>query len=155
MQVTAQLAKHFREVCFGGNWTWSNLKDNLAGLDWQQATTKIDSLNTILALTYHINYFVRAATDVLQGKPLTAHDKYSFDHPPIHSQEDWEAFVASVYEDGETFAVLIEQLPDSKLSEIFVEEKYGTYFRNIQGIIEHTHYHLGQIAIIKKLVAAQ
>ena len=46
---------------------------------------------------------------------------------------------------------MIAQLPDSRLEAIFVEEKYGTWFRNIHGLIEHTHYHLGQIAIIKKM----
>jgi len=47
---------------------------------------------------------------------------------------------------------LIEQLPEAKLGEIFSEEKYGTYYRNIHGIIEHTHYHLGQIVLIKKIL---
>ncbi|HAI83731.1 MAG TPA: DUF1572 domain-containing protein, partial [Chitinophagaceae bacterium] len=28
----------------------------------------------------------------------------------------------------------------------------GTYYRNILGLIEHTHYHLGQIALIKKII---
>ena len=36
MNLPFQIAKHFREVYFGGNWTSSNLKDNLADVDWQQ-----------------------------------------------------------------------------------------------------------------------
>jgi len=47
------------------------------------------------------------------------------------------------------FASLVEQLPQSKLSEIFAEEKYGNYYQNIHGIIEHSHYHIGQIVLIK------
>jgi len=43
-------------------------------------------------------------------------------------------------------------LPESKLSETFLDEKYGNYYRNIHGIIEHTHYHLAQIVLIKKLL---
>ena len=35
MEITKQIAKHFREVNFGGNWTWSNLKDNLADITWK------------------------------------------------------------------------------------------------------------------------
>jgi hypothetical protein len=31
-----------------------------------------------------------------------------------------------------------------------VEEKYGSVLRNIMGVIEHTHYHLGQIVLLKK-----
>jgi hypothetical protein len=91
----------------------------------------------------------------LQGGPLNAHDKYSFDHPPIQSQEDWQRLLDKVFSDAEDFATLVEQLPESKLGENFSEEKYGNYYRNIHGIIEHTHYHLGQIVIIKKLLAGQ
>ncbi len=152
MSLSKQIAKHLREIHFGGNWTFSNLKDTLADVTWEQATTKVYSFNTILALTYHINYFIKAVLEVLNNKPLTAKDKYSFDHPPIQNQKEWEAFLDSLWEDAENFAELIEQLPELKLNAVFVENKYGNYYRNLHGIIEHSHYHLGQISIIKKII---
>lgn len=152
MNTPAQIAKHFRDVHFGGNWTFSNLKDHLSDVNWQQATKKVYSFNTIATLVFHTNYYVGAVTKVLQGGPLDAKDIYSFDHPPIHSQEDWEAMLNKTWADAETFARLIEQLPENKLGETFSEEKYGTYYRNLHGIIEHTHYHLGQIVLIKKIL---
>ena len=152
MNLAAQIAKHFRDVHFGGNWTSVNLKETLADVNWQQATTKIYSLNTIATLVFHINYYVSAVTKVLQGELLTAHDKYSFDLPPIQNQEDWEKLLEKTWSDAENFIKLIEQLPESKLGETFSDEKYGTYYRNIHGIIEHTHYHLGQIVLIKKIL---
>ena len=152
MNLTTQIAKHFRDVHFGGNWTSVNLKQTLAEITWQQATTKIYSLNTIATLVFHINYYVSAVTEVLQGEPLTAHDKYSFDLPPIQNQEDWEKLLNKTWSDAENFFKLIEQLPENKLGEMFSDEKYGNYYRNIHGIIEHTHYHLGQIVLIKKIL---
>jgi hypothetical protein len=85
MNLPAQIAKHFRDAHFGGNWTFVNLKDTLKDVSWQEATTKPGSLNTIAALVFHINYYVNAILEVLQGKQLNAHDKYSFDLPPIQS----------------------------------------------------------------------
>jgi hypothetical protein len=152
MSTTKLLAKHFRDVHFGGNWTFVNLKDQLADVSWGQATAKMDSFNSILALVYHINYYVTAILNVLKGTPLSAHDKYSFDHPVINSQEEWEKFLQKIWSDAETFATLVEQLPDDKLWELMADEKYGHWFRNLFGIIEHTHYHLGQIVILKKLL---
>ena len=152
MNLTAQIAKHFREVHFGGNWTSSNLKDHLADVTWQQATTQVYSINPIATLVYHINYYVSAILKVLRGEPLDAHDKYSFDLPPILSQEDWEKLLDKTWTDAEDFAILVEQLPESKLGENFSDEKYGSYYRNFHGIIEHTHYHLGQIVLIKKIL---
>lgn len=153
--MNAQLAKHFRDFHFGGNWTAVNLKDTLSDVSWHQATTKIHNLNTIAALVYHINYYVAAIIKVLQGEPLTASDKYSFDVPLIQSQQDWEQLLHKTFTEAEIFAKLVEQLPESRLSETFADEKYGNYYRNIAGVIEHAHYHLGQIVIIKKLLQAQ
>jgi len=152
MNLTAQIAKHFRDVHFGGNWTSVDLKKTLADVDWQQATTKVYSFNTIAILVFHINYYISAVAKVLQGEPLTAHDKYSFDLPPIQSQENWEKLLNKMWTDAENFANLIEQLSETKLGQIFSDEKYGTYYRNLHGIIEHTHYHLGQIVLIKKIL---
>ena len=152
MNLTAQIAKHFREIHFGVNWTWSNMKDHLSDVTWQEATTQVHSFNTIAALVYHINYFVSVVLKVLQGGPLEGSDKYSFHHPPIQSREDWEKLLAKTWSDAEKFALLVEQLPEQKLWEIFGEEKYGNYYRNIHGVIEHSHYHLGQIVLIKKIL---
>ena len=153
MQLSEQIARHFREIYFGGNWTASNLKSNLEDVTWQQAITQIYSLNTIGTLVYHINYYVNANLKVLQGNPLDASDKFSFDSPPILSQKDWENLREKTWADGEDFASLVEQLPDAIFFEPFTDGKYGNYYRNIIGIIEHAHYHLGQIALIKKILS--
>ena len=152
MTIIIQIAKHASEVNFGGNWTVSNLKDQLADVNWQQATKQVYDLNTIATLVFHINYFVEVALKVLQGGPLVGNDKLSFAHPPINSQEDWEKMLQKTFTDAENFAAAIETLPESKLLENFTDEKYGTYYRNLHGIIEHTHYHLGQIVLIKKII---
>jgi len=57
-----------------------------------------------------------------------------------------------MFSEAEKLAGLIEKFPDEKLDDPFANDKYGTYYRNMAGIIEHTHYHLGQIAIIKKML---
>lgn len=152
MTVSQHLAKSLRDVYFGGNWTASNLKTQLADVTWQQATKQVYGLNTITTLVYHLNYYVVEVTKVLQGEPLTASDKFAFSHPPIQSQEDWEQQRDRIWDDAEAFAQLIEQLPDEKLVQDFADPKYGTYYRNLAGIIEHIHYHLGQIALLKKMV---
>ena len=152
MKLTTQIAKHLREFHFGGNWTYSNLKDHLADVTWQQATTQVYSFNTIATLVYHMNYYIGAVLKVFQGEPLNAKDKYSFDHPPINSQEDWKKMLKKTWADAENFANLIEKLPEDQLWEILSEKKYGNYYRNIHGIIEHNHYHLGQIVLIKKIL---
>lgn len=153
MSFSQQIAKHFRDVHFGGNWTDINLQDTLSDITWQQAITQVYSFNTIATLTYHTHYFVHVVLKVLQGGPLEANDKFSFDHPPINTQEDWEQFLETVFTEARQFADLVEELPDEKLLEDFTDKKYNNYYYNLNGIIEHTHYHLGQIILIKKIFA--
>jgi hypothetical protein len=43
MRLPTQIAKHLREVHFGGNWTSVDLKTIVTGISWQQATTTIHS----------------------------------------------------------------------------------------------------------------
>jgi len=153
LTLPGQIAKLFKDVYDGGNWTSVNVKGTLASVTWEQATTKVGSFNTIAALVYHINYYVSALIKVLNAEQLDARDRYSFDHPPILSEKDWEDLLNKTWADAETFASLVENLPESKLWEDFWGNKYGNYFRNIHGVIEHTHYHLGQIVLIKKMLS--
>jgi len=152
MTTSKQIARHLREVFFGGNWTTVNLKDTLADVTCQQAVAKVYDLNTIAALTYHVTYYVTAVTRVLQGNTLDASDKLSFSHPPIASESDWQKMLEGIWAEAEQFALLIEQLPEEKLWEDFTDPKYGIYYRNLIGIVEHLHYHLGQIVLVKKLI---
>ena len=65
------------------------------------------------------------------------------------------AFLIEFWKDAEEFADLVEKMPGEKLYENFVDKKYGTYLRNIDGMREHSYYHLGQIVLIKKILAGR
>jgi uncharacterized damage-inducible protein DinB len=153
MENSKQLAGRFREVILNGKWIANtNMQEQVSGLTWKQATYKIGSLNTIAALTFHINYYIGGILHVFDGGGLEIRDKYAFDLTEIKSQEAWESLVQSLISNAWRFAEHIERMTDSELDEVFVDEKYGNYRRNIEGMIEHSYYHLGQIALIRKLV---
>ncbi len=155
MERTKQIADRFREVILNGVWIANtNYKDQLSNLTWKQATMKIGSLNTIATLTFHINYYIAGVLNVFEGGVLEIRDKYSFDLPPIESQKDWEELLNTMWNNAEKFANMVELMPDKKLDEVFVEKKYGSYQRNIDAMIEHSYYHLGQITLIKKMFLA-
>ncbi|SFN64937.1 hypothetical protein SAMN05421594_3642 [Chryseobacterium oleae] len=153
MSSASQLAKRFREVLLDGVWIANtNFKDQLSDVTREQAVTKVGSLNTIAMLTFHIHYYIAGVLNVLEGGDLEIKDQFSFDLPPIESEEQWKDLLNRLWTDSEKFASLVEQIPDDKLDEVFVDEKYGTYRRNIEGMIEHSYYHLGQITLIKKML---
>ncbi|MDO9374237.1 MAG: DUF1572 domain-containing protein [Ferruginibacter sp.] len=152
MNYPLQIAKHIREIHSGGNWTSANVQEQLAGITWQQANKRVFNFNSIAALVYHMNYYVVAISQVLRGKALSSKDELSFDHPQITSKETWEKLIRKTLTDAENLATLVEQLPENKLAENFSQPKYGSYDRNLHGVIEHLHYHLGQVVLIKKII---
>lgn len=152
MKSSSTLANRFREVILNGTWIANtNFKDQLADTDWKLAITKIDSLNTIAILAQHIHYYINGIKNVFEGGTLDIRDQFSFDFTPIDTQNQWDKFLNQFWNDAEAFASLVEQMPDEKLRQFFVDEKYGTYQRNIEAMIEHSYYHLGQIVLIKKM----
>ncbi|WP_026728826.1 hypothetical protein [Flavobacterium denitrificans] len=154
MKSTTEIANRFREIILNGTWVANtNYKDQLENLDWKIAVTPIQNLNTIAVLAQHIHYYINGINQVFKGGTLDIKDKFSFDFPPIQSQEEWETFLNKFWKASEEFAYLVEQMPDEKLDEGFVDIKYGSYRRNIDCMIEHSYYHLGQIVLIKKLLS--
>ena len=131
MGLSTQLADHFKQVYFGGNWTDSDLKSNLSTVDLKKATTKKSNFNTIAALTHHIGYFTAVQLKVLQGGPLEGSDAVSFNHPPLNTESDWRQLVGQTLANGLALSEAIRALPDAIWSEPFSEEKYGSYFTTI------------------------
>jgi hypothetical protein len=147
------IASRLREVLLNGHWIANtNYKEQIQSLTWQQATHKIENVNTIAALTYHINYYLVGLLNAFENGKLEISDKYSFDLPLITSETEWNKLVIDFLNNAEKFADKVEQMKDAIFDEPFVDEKYGTLLRNIEGVIEHSYYHLGQIALIRKMI---
>lgn len=153
MKKTDQFANRFREIILTGTWVANtNFKDQLENLDWEIAIAEFESLSTISILAQHVHYYDNGIKNVFDGGSLEIRDKHSFDFPIIKSENEWKTFLTKFWNDTENLAKLIQQLPEEKLNQSFVDNKYGTYQRNIDGMIEHSYYHLGQIALIKKII---
>ena len=153
MNTAKQMADRFREVILNGTWIANtNFQDRLDGVTREQASIRIGSLNSIAMLTYHIHYYIAGVLQVFQGGDLTIRDKYSFDLPEMNTEEAWDALRQALYRDAELFATHVERMSEEQLEATFVDAKYGTFRRNIEGIIEHSYYHLGQVSMIRKLV---
>jgi hypothetical protein len=146
-------ASRLREVFLDGHWIANtNYKKQLESITWQQAIYQFENLNTLAALTYHINYYLGGLISAFETGKLEISDKFSFDMPPIQSESDWQKMLADFIQNSTLFALKIEQMDDKAFDQPFIDEKYGTYLRNIEGVLEHSYYHLGQISLIKKLI---
>ena len=153
MKTSKDLASRLREVLLEGHWIANtNFKEQITNTNWKQAVEKLEGLNTIASLTFHINYYLKGVLNVFQGGDLVIKDKYSFDMPEISSESEWLDLVNEYLNSAELFISHVERMDDQQLSQSFVKDEYGSYSRNIEAQIEHSYYHLGQMVMIKKLV---
>lgn len=153
MKRNVILANRIREVLLNGKWIANtNFKEQLLGVNWEQAVQKVGNLNTIAMLTFHVNYYLAGLVNVLNGGKLEIRDKYSFDLPEISCENDWNKLVSEFLSNAEKLANGVEQMDENLLDQPFTDEKYGTYGRNIEAVIEHSYYHLGQVSLLKRLI---
>jgi uncharacterized damage-inducible protein DinB len=154
MNTNEFLASRLEEVFINGIWIANtNYKAQLQKLSWEKATEKVSGLNTIAALTFHINYYLDGILEAFKTGELTIKDQYSFDVEPINNQNEWNNLVETLLTNAESLIVAVRQLNDDILNSYFFDKKYGTYYRNIEGVIEHSYYHLGQIVMLNKLIS--
>ncbi len=153
MTRNVTIASRLREVFLHGHWIANtNFREQLLSINWQQATQKFYDLNSIAALTFHVNYYLEGLLSAFEKGKLDISDKYSFNLPKINTAEDWDKIVTTFLTNAEKFADTVEQMDDLIFDTPFVDEKYGSYLRNIEGVLEHSYYHLGQISLLKKMI---
>lgn len=150
--VSSLIAHNLRTTFTGGNWTAVDFNNVLSDISWREAILEVPTCNSIAKLVTHLGYYFGPISSVLAGGPLIAKDADSFIVQTIRCEEDWGAVVERLMSAAEQLANGIERLDDSRLYEQFAGDDYGTVFRNLTGVIEHSHYHLGQIVLLKKLI---
>lgn len=151
--MNKDLSDRLREVLLNGKWVANtNFKEQITSINWEQANAKVQNLNTIALLTFHVNYYLKGILNVFEGGELEIKDKFSFDMPEIKSEMDWLDLVNDFIHNSERFIDQVEKMDEKDLAQQFVKEEYGSYLRNIEAQIEHSYYHLGQISLIKKLI---
>jgi hypothetical protein len=148
------VATRLREVFLNGTFIANtNFKDQITNVSWEDSIKTVNGLNSVAALTFHINYYLDGLIKAFNTGKLEIHDKFSFEMPPIQSKTDWDELVNTFLVNSELFASLVESILPEKFEDEFIDPKYGSISRNIEAVIEHSYYHLGQVVLIKKIIS--
>jgi hypothetical protein len=151
--ITHEIARHIRQIHFGNNWSDIDMTTTLADVTWQQAVaTPIPNANSIAVLVFHTNFYLTYVhTSIKEGVYKFDHDD-SFKAPPIESEADWQALLQKTWDDAEAFAQTVEKLTVGRNFYNAMPPFQNSFYKNLQGVVEHNHYHLGQIVMLKKLL---
>jgi uncharacterized damage-inducible protein DinB len=152
MKITELLAENLIQVFEGGNWTEVSMRDALSDVSYVEANTITPaSQNTIASLVHHVIYWNGVIVQRMRNHDPEIPAANGFDGEAPASEKDWRSLIEQARHSFVELADAIKQFEPARLSEL-TNFGQSTFSKNLFGIVEHAHYHLGQIMILKKFV---
>jgi DinB family protein len=151
-----RIADQLRRAFGGDAWHGPPLSDLLAGITAERARARVlPSVHSIWELVLHIDIYLQVGFSATQGIPMPQLYGTEGDWPAlgVDSAAAWSAAKERLFQNAEKLAQAIESFDDAKLHDIAPGRPYDFYYL-FHGIVQHSLYHGGQIAILKKALSA-
>lgn len=153
----SHIADQLRRAFYGEAWHGPSLTEILAGVTPEQANTRaIADAHTIWELLHHIEtWAAQPLATVTRGAPMIDLGvlPMEIDWPPVKetSATAWEAAKTHAFQTADDLARAIETFSDERLRET-VPGRDHPFYVLLHGVVQHTLYHAGQIALLKRAV---
>lgn len=152
MNLTTLLALQILDVHTGDNWTEVNIANTLKDISCAEALIVTPaSPNSIAALLNHITFWNQVMVQRIEGVKVEIPESNGFDHPYLQTEIGWQELQKDNLKSANKLADAIQGFSSDKLLEPILPG-YPSAYKNIQGISEHIHYHLGQMVFLKKFI---
>ncbi|HVX25109.1 MAG TPA: DinB family protein [Parafilimonas sp.] len=152
MNILNAIAMHVTDVYDGENWTDVNIANTLSDVTWRQAQQQTAaSKNTIASLLHHLYYWNGVMMERIKGNNPSVPNSNGFNVDVLKDENDWSELKEKTRVSFVQLADAVKNFPAEKLFETSPTGR-SSYYKNFQGMVEHAHYHLGQMVIIKKLL---
>lgn len=145
-----RLLSQLRRAYEGEAWHGPALKEILAGVTAVQAARRpIPSSHTIWEIVLHISAWESAVCGRIEGRYTAEPDEG--DWPAVTDTDDaaWQATLATLDRTHHRLREAVGRLDEGRLHDRLAEGKESAFFA-INGVIQHTLYHAGQIVLLKK-----
>jgi hypothetical protein len=147
-----RIADQFRRAFSGDAWHGSPLSELLSDVGADQAFARpLASAHSIWELVLHIDAWVNAAFQAAQGGVMPQLVGTDGDWPPIkdNSPAAWAKTKAQLFEGAEQLGKAVAAFSDARLQDTVPGRDYD-FYHLFHGIVQHSLYHGGQIALLRK-----
>lgn len=148
-----RIADQLRRAFDGKAWHGPALRELLQDVNAPKAHAHtLSGTHSIWEIVLHITVWTRAALGATRSHPMAKIVGTREDWPAIEdaSPEAWSAAVKRLFEVKDQLSAVIEKFGDVRLAETVPGRNYNFYYL-FHGIVQHSLYHAGQIALLKKL----
>ena len=150
MNEIANIVDEAKKAYEGNAWHGPALKELLSNVSAAQAAAKpVPAAHSIWEIVLHIAGWQGVASHRLKGEPVT--EPLFGDWPAVtdKSPKSWEEALAKLGSAQDELIKEISRLAESALQQTAAGTDYSVYFM-LHGVIQHTLYHAGQIALLKR-----
>jgi len=146
----ARIIDQLKRAFEGNAWHGPALFEILEGVDASAAARRpISDGHTIWELTLHVAGWDGVVVKRLRGKEATLEGEDNFPVVVNAGEAAWQKAIQSLRRNHEELMNELSNMADSRLSERVTGKDYDVYFM-LHGAIQHTLYHAGQMALLKK-----
>jgi uncharacterized damage-inducible protein DinB len=151
MREVERIADQLKRAHEGGAWHGPAVEELLKDLSAEQAAARpVAGAHSIWELVAHVEAWERAVLRRLGGDPAHIYNTEE-DWPSVAAATE-EAWAAARQKLSETYVALREatlKLDDAQLDEPILPGM-STRYVSLHGAVQHTLYHAGQLALVKK-----
>jgi len=158
MSEIARIREEIRQAYAGQPWHGPSVGELVTGVDATSAAARpVPGAHTIWELVLHLTAWAHEVTRRLQGgKPGLPPEG---DWPPVPQPtgEAWDAALVALRNAHQELLATVERFPEERLIELVAGTPPGTgvtYYHMLHGLVQHDAYHGGQIALLRKALAA-
>ena len=151
MSEVRRIKSQTRRAFEGEAWHGPSVKELLSNVTAEQAAAHpVAGAHSIWELVLHIGAWENIARLRIKGEgrdtPTTEQD-----WPPVTdtSEQAWKAALEELERGNQSLRDEVALLDDGQLGDIIPVHNYSIYFL-LHGVIQHSLYHAGQIALLKK-----
>ena len=150
MTEIERIVDQLNRAFVGEAWHGPAVMEILAGITPQQAAAHpIAGAHSIWELVLHITAWTNAVLRRLQGDPARLTDAEDFPAVTTSDERAWEQARETIKQAHDELRSAILLIEDSRLDRPIIEGMSSVYV-NLHGVIQHSLYHAGQIALLKK-----
>lgn len=139
----------------GEAWHGPAVLEILEGITAQQAAVRpFQGAHSIWELVLHIAAWVTACRSRLEGERAQLSDAEDWPAVTNTSEQSWRDAREELRQALKQLGHAVSRLDETRLDQPIVEGLSSTYV-TLHGVIQHSLYHAGQIAILKKASSEQ
>ena len=151
MSRIKRILDHYDGVLNGEPWHGDAVWQVLDSISAQEAAARpAPAVHTIWEIVMHMAFWENVATQRLAGLRSGLVEELNFPPMPAATEENWRKTLDLLHAADRDFRAALAKLDEKKLDELTAAGK-RTFYGEAHGIIEHHVYHLGQIALLKKM----